>query len=386
MRIAYISSAFLADCDLPLIKEITSEGHEVVYILQMSDHTRQATVVNVERMKPKGGVYPASEYKGLEFMADYLPLENVYVQNMPSCHEWHLQSLLSVWKLFCFLRKGKFDVVHLTWPPRYSTFPLYAFRRKMVLTMHDPLPHSSDRNRLNEFHRTMAFRLISHFIVLSKMLREEFVATYHLEQKHVHLSRLGCYEIMKTSKGIDMPLPKRYILFAGSIHPHKGIRYLCEAMKTISKEQSDLSLVISGRGQFDFDIDAYCQELPIQVFNRFVLHDELYTLIKNAELVVCPYLDATQSGVLMSAFALDKPVVCTNVGALPEMVQDGRHGLLVPPRDSAAIARAVLQLLDGGRLTEIADNIHADYTSGQRSWKAIAQETIDVYRQVAQRH
>lgn len=382
MKIAYISSAFLCDCDLPLLREMTNLGHEVVYVLQISPNTKQATLININKLLEEGDVFPAHNYHELEFLSEYIPLERVYVQNMPCIHEWHPASFRSSLKLLFFLKKHHFDVIHLTWPLRYSAFPLYLLRKKMVLTMHDPIPHSSDDNKLNRLHRWFAFKNISRFILLSNSLKDEFIRTYRLINKTVYVSRLGRYEILCKYQPSKMSLPKKYILFSGSINPHKGIGYLCEAMKIVHAKEPELTLVVAGRGKFDFDIDKYVNSLPIILINRFILNEELVSLIKNSSFVVCPYIDATQSGVIMSAFAFNKPVVCTNVGALSEMVQDGRNGLLVSPRNAEELASAILRMDNTKELTSMSRNIDADYSMGIRSWRYIAEETLDIYQQI----
>lgn len=382
MKIAYISSAFLADCDMPLIREIIKQGHEVYYYVQMSDSSRQATIINVERLQPKGGVHGAECYKGLAHLSAYLPLDHVKVINMPSPHDWAPSSVKAVWTAWRQIENGGFDVVHLTSPLRYGAFLLYMLRKKMVLTMHDPLPHSSDLGRMNRFHRFVAFRLVNHFIVLSESLREEFVQTYNLQKKHVYVSRLGVYDVLLQATPAEMQLPEKYILFVGSINPHKGIRYLCEAFEQIHEEHNDVHFVIAGRGCFDFDIEHFTSSLPVTVINRFVTDGELVTLLGNSLFTVCPYIDATQSGVIMSAFALGKPVLATRVGALGEMMEDGRHGLLVSPRDSNALAAAINDMLSDEVLGEMQRNINLDYTSGQRSWNDIAKQHINIYKAV----
>ena len=69
------------------------------------------------------------------------------------------------------------------------------------------------------------------------------------------------------------------------------------------------------------------------------------TLFQQASVVALPYIEASQSGVVPLAYMHMKPVVATTVGGLPEMVDDGRTGYLVPPRDEQALATAVVRLL-----------------------------------------
>ena len=116
--------------------------------------------------------------------------------------------------------------------------------------------------------------------------------------------------------------------------------------------------------------------------NRFIKDEELASLIRNCTAIVCPYVDATQSGVIMSAFALNKPVIATNVGALPEMVENGRHGILIPPRDSKAIEKAVRDMMKPSVAQEMAENIQKDFSTGQHSWATIAKELGNTYKKI----
>ena len=78
---------------------------------------------------------------------------------------------------------------------------------------------------------------------------------------------------------------------------------------------------MAGGGKFHFDVSEYEALDYIGIRNRFIPDDEMVALIKNCAFMVCPYTDATQSGVIMSAFAFNKPVIATDVGGLPEMVK-----------------------------------------------------------------
>ena len=83
----------------------------------------------------------------------------------------------------------------------------------------------------------------------------------------------------------------------------------------------------------------------------------------------------------MSAFALNIPVIATDVGGLPEMVTHKVHGLLVPPRDFQSLASAIDTLLSNpSMLEEMKVNIIRDYHEGKRSWKHIAEEYSQIYQ------
>ena len=98
-------------------------------------------------------------------------------------------------------------------------------------------------------------------------------------------------------------------------------------------------------------------------------------------MVVLPYDEATQSGVVPVAYNYAKPVVATTVGALAECVTDRRTGLLVPPRDPQALADAIIHLLKNPQ--EAAAMGRAGKQMLQRDWSptVVAEQTVDVYQQ-----
>ena len=111
--------------------------------------------------------------------------------------------------------------------------------------------------------------------------------------------------------------------------------------------------------------------------------EELARLLKDCAFTVCPYTDATQSGVIMTSYSLCKPVVASNVGGLSEMVEEGKTGLLVPPKDVDSLANSIITLLkDDEKREYMADNIRNDYFAGDKSWKIIANKYINFYEYI----
>ncbi len=379
MKIAYISSPYLADTDLPLLRELRYAGHEVIYFLLVSPSSKQASVINIPELKPKAGIYQSQEFPSLKHLRNYLPASQIRIVNMPKAHDWAWSSLSAINKLYKYVNSKDFDLVHLTSPLRYGAFALYGLKNK-IMTVHDPIPHSSDRNPLNHFHRAVAWGRIKNFIILSESLKDTFIRAYKLKNKSVQVTGLSIYDMLQKVPAEPIAdLPENFILFEGSINPHKGIKYLCEAME---KLPSDLHLVIAGRGKFNFNIDDFASHLPIHIINRYVTNGELRTLIERSKMVVCPYIDATQSGVIMSAFALNTPVVATNTGALAEEFMAERHGKIVPPKDSDALAKAISEMLEPGVIETMAENIAHDFSEGEHSWATLAQKTIEAYKKV----
>jgi glycosyltransferase involved in cell wall biosynthesis len=118
-----------------------------------------------------------------------------------------------------------------------------------------------------------------------------------------------------------------------------------------------------------------------EVHHYWISDEQRAALFQRAAVVVLPYISATQSGVVPVAYTFGKPVVATRVGALPDCIEDGRTGLLVPPRDERALAEAIVTLLlDQQRRHEMG-------AAGRRKLQhecapqVVAQKTVEVYQQ-----
>lgn len=382
MKLAYISSPYFADCDTPLLEGLSQQGVDLTYIIRLSDSSKKKTLLNISTIGDrKSGIYAASEFNGLESIGQYVDLSRVFVLYLQKDGGISFSNILSVFSLLMFLIRGKFDIIHLTWPLGYYFFPLYTLRRRMVMTVHDPLPHSSYENdRVKQFNRRVAFRVLRNFVLLNKSQKEDFINFYHLHNKKIFDSRLSVYNHL--SKLIPVkPDLSNYILFFGQISSYKGLDVLCNSMRIVKREFPDSKLIVAGRGDLYFDIDDFVKDGTIDFRNYYIPDAELAGLIKYSEFAVCPYRDATQSGVIMSAFALNTPVIVTDVGALPEMVDYGRYSPIVPVDDVAALASTIIKLLKSPQLLqEYRTRIENDYSEGIYSWKNIAHDMNNIYQ------
>jgi glycosyltransferase involved in cell wall biosynthesis len=171
------------------------------------------------------------------------------------------------------------------------------------------------------------------------------------------------------------------VLFFGRILPYKGLDVLLQADPLIRNHLPDYRLAIVGEG----NLAPYRSLIPsgpcVKIVNRFVSRGEASRFLRSAKVVVLPYIDASQSGVAAAALGVGTPVVVTAVGSLPEIIQDGRTGLVVPPNDPAALAEAISSLLTdealrkrvGKGIKESAVNL---------SWDVVAKRTTQVYEAV----
>jgi glycosyltransferase involved in cell wall biosynthesis len=177
------------------------------------------------------------------------------------------------------------------------------------------------------------------------------------------------------------------ILFFGRIWEYKGLEYLIRAQPHISKRFPDVRVVIGGRGE---DFARYRQLMvdpnKFVVHNRWISDEERAQLFAAASVVVLPYVEATQSGVVPLAYAHGKPVVATRTGGLPDCVDHEQTGLLVPPRDEVALAEAVTRLLADPDLRRRLGEAGRQKLAEEFSPDVIAARTAEVYQLAIEQH
>jgi glycosyltransferase involved in cell wall biosynthesis len=158
----------------------------------------------------------------------------------------------------------------------------------------------------------------------------------------------------RVSARVRTKLDGDVLLFFGFVRRYKGLEVLIEAMPLVLAQRK-VTLVVAGEFYEPVaPVRARIAELgigdAIRLHDRYVPDEEVGDLVAAADCVVLPYRSATQSGVVLVAYAGGCPVISTAVGGLPEVVDDGVTGYLVPPEDPKALADAILRFFDqGGR-------------------------------------
>ena len=161
---------------------------------------------------------------------------------------------------------------------------------------------------------------------------------------------------------------------------YKGLGILCKAVEQLAVEGFDLPLHLAGSGPELDALEARFRSRPnVRVDKRFIAAADLITMIRSADCVVLPYTSATQSGVLAAAFGNARFVIASRVGGIADIVEDGVNGLLVPPGDAGALARALHAVAaDEGLRTRLREG--ARRTAAERlSWSRIAAGMIADY-------
>ena len=297
--------------------------------------------------------------------------------------------------LFSFLgvarQLSKYDVIHTQigemwfslWQPLFRNVPL-------VCTVHDPHSHFGHSNKgYTELLQRRNVRHAAHFIVHGEQLRQDLAEKHDLPLTDISVVKPGEFSFYRKLRTDATPAttngsaPRR-ILFFGSIRKNKGLEYLIKAEPLISKKTSNFKIVIAGN--FQGECEHYERLMTnrdrFEVIDAFIPVDQVADLFDSAYIVVLPYVTATQSGVLPLAFAFGKPVVATDTGSIKEILDHGRSGLLVPPRDEVALGEAIVDLLNDEERCLALGRQALHVAETELSWSKIAQDTVRIYESV----
>jgi glycosyltransferase involved in cell wall biosynthesis len=258
----------------------------------------------------------------------------------------HEADLVAAWRLGNYLRQQQVDILHMHAPHAHTVGVLaclLAPRVRKVVSRRVDFPPI--RNLLSRWK----YRLPqAYYLAVSDAVRHVLIE-----------SGLPAQHVQTVYSGVDLrrfdAVPRGSPLFPAGTHVvgtvghlagHKGHRYLLEATKDLLQAEPQVGVVIAGDGELRPALEKQAAVLGIAERVRFTgfCHNILGLMQGFEVFVFSSYLEGLGTAVL-DAMALCKPVVATRAGGIPEVVQDGITGLLVPPRDPKALAQAVLYLL-----------------------------------------
>ncbi len=252
----------------------------------------------------------------------------------------------------------------------------YLKSKKVVIALHDPVPHSGEYNWREDVPNFVFYRLAQSFIFYSKFAVAQFREHYAQFKVPLHDIKLQPYTFIKQYIG-NQKNDGDYILFFGRLSYYKGIDILLEAIPKVLERFPHQKFKIAGKPVFGYEVDqAVVNKYPhnIEVDSRYLSTEELVGCIGGSKFIVCPYRDATQSGVLMTAFAAGKTVLASNVGSFPEYIKDGYNGLLCEP-NADSLAANIIAALEGSTYLSFQEKVIDHYSEevGEYNSNAILQ-------------
>jgi glycosyltransferase involved in cell wall biosynthesis len=226
---------------------------------------------------------------------------------------------------------------------------------KCIIECHNVFPH--ERSMIDRWLLSFSFSPVQFFLTHSRTDRDAV-----LELLPGKVVRVAPLLTLSKFPGPQGPISRpRTLLFFGIVRKYKGLEVLLRAMpKVLSQIECELLVA----GEFYEPVDRYLRiirevgiERHVHITNRYIPNEEVGELFGRADVLVLPYLSASQSGVAQIALAKGLPIVASKTGGLPEVITENVNGLLVPAGDSDALAEAIIAYFARDLMKTMKENL-----------------------------
>ncbi|MGO7538941.1 glycosyltransferase family 4 protein [Rhizobium ruizarguesonis] len=260
----------------------------------------------------------------------------------------------------------------------------------LVTTIHDVEIHpgDSDTRTLPGWAPELMVKQSGHLVVHGEGLKRLVLDRYSRSADCVHVlshpSILRYAELARRQKMAPREADGtiRVLLF-GRIFAYKGLEHLVRAEAMLKDVLPNLRITVAGRGDNPLIFQPLMGDAGrYDIRNRFIEDAEVAQLFLDTDIVVLPYTEASQSGVLNLAAAFGKPVIVTDVGELRGTVQPNGLGMVVPPGDAKELAAAIRTLADNGELRNNFGANALEWAKGPNSPERVGAQAAAVYREV----
>ena len=324
------------------------------------------------------------------------------------------RTLVYYWRLSWYIAHTKSRVLHILWNNKFElcdrTILMLFYRgcgKKIALTAHNVNQAARDGQDsiLNRVTLRIQYRLCDHIFVHTQKMKEELCQDFRVAQDAVTVipypmnNALPDTQLTPTEakRRLGLKDDERAILFFGRIRPYKGIEHLLAAFKLLATVPGgNYRLIIAGepkKGSEEYlhGIEQFIARAfnPSQVILKiqFIPDLEMEQYFKASDVLILPYKEIFQSGVLFLAYGFGLPVIATDVGSFRDDIIEGYTGFLCKPGDPKDMARAVETYFasDLFRNLQTRRRDLIDYVNANHSWRAVAELTHEGYMRVLRR-
>lgn len=355
MTIIYCTQIYFLDAAIEYVRLLASQGHKVHVAIELSPNQLKTNILDIEtdlnKFAPLTSFEEVVDIWGLQYLKPFF--KECASTNFVVYPSKKIRQTRKVAKVLGkHIDEIKPDFIHLDDFSSRTLFQLpnlFKNRKQLIANIHDPLTHSGEFSLSRELYRKLWFNLIPSFVVFSEFSKTILSPQIRINKK-ITVLKLMPYTVYKSflQKSVKTRMVSpQYISFVGRISPYKGIELFMEAIEQILVKHPNTYFYIGGKSNADYNPSFLTTKNEnIIIENKFLSNSELVNIIENSQLIVCPYIDATQSGVIMTAHALNCPVLVTPVGGLAEYIVSGKSGSVAKETSAFALKESILQFIE----------------------------------------
>ncbi len=231
------------------------------------------------------------------------------------------------------------------------------------------------------------FRYVDCFILLSKSVQEDLLKLKPKSKNkflpHPVYSNFGQpVDKLEAKRFLKLPENEKLILFFGFIRDYKGLDVLLQAM-SLMKDDKRIKLIVAGEyysnsGKYADIIDKLGLKDQLYLFTDFIPTSEVKYYFSACDVVILPYRDATQSGIVQIAMNFHKPVIATNVGGLAEVISNNSTGFIVEKENRQKLADAIRKFYNEEKEVQFVTNIKKE--TEKYSWNNFVEGIYDLLK------
>ncbi|HVS88098.1 MAG TPA: glycosyltransferase family 4 protein [Candidatus Acidoferrum sp.] len=310
-------------------------------------------------------------------------------------------------KLIRYGATAKPKIFHILWNNKFELFDrtlltlFYRLRgKRIVLTVHNVNAGRRDSKdtHLNRLTLRIQYRLADHIFVHTERMKLELSEEFGVQGARVTVIPFGinnavpntCLSQSEAKRHLGIQDDKKAILFFGRITPYKGLEYLINAFQQVLARRDDYRLIVAGRPEND--CRRYWSAIQERIredvrLGRILLRadhipdDETELYFKAADVLVLPYRQIYQSGVLFLGYSFGLPILAADVAALKDEIVEGKTGFVFRPEDPVDLAKAIERYFASDLFVDLKSRRQEirDYATERHSWDVVGQVTMSVY-------
>ncbi len=311
-------------------------------------------------------------------------------------------------KLIAYAASAPPKIFHILWNNKLETFDrtflmLYykLLGKRVVLTAHNVNKRRRDSRDsfLNRLTLRIQYRLADHIFVHTEKMKAELMHQLGVSSDRASVIPFGINNSVpnthltapQAKERLGVRENEKAILFFGRIKPYKGLEYLIAAFQKLARRSADYRLIIAGRLEegcepywesMQKEIQEYFEAGRVTLRIEFIPDSEIEVYFKASDVLILPYKEIFQSGVIFLGYSFGLPAIIADVGSLKDDVVEGKNGFVFCPEDPNDLARAIEQYFGSDLFADLSTRRHVirDYALQRHSWAIVGQQTLSIYQ------